>query len=137
MKLAASVVNLVLWVWFFGCIVTYKTKKFVLVEGMGVKSVEFGALCLFSLALALFFAMHAVGKWVLLAVLALWFTVQFFCHWRYTIFGVSQEKLCGYNACFQNTLHLIPASTKRLVPDFYHMVLHLLIAVSAVLTALS
>ena len=137
MKIAASSVNLALWAWFFGCIVTYKTKKFVLVEGMGVKSVEFGALLLFSLALALFFAAHAVGKWVLLAVLALWLTVQFLCHWRYTILGASEEKLRGYNACFQNTLHLIPASKTRLVPDFYHILLHLLIAASAVLTALS
>ncbi len=137
MKIAAAVVNLVLWVWFFGCIVTYKTKKFVLVEGMGVKSVEFGALLLFSTALALFFAAHAVGKWVLFAVLSLWFVVQFLCHWRYTIFGVCEEKLRGYNACFQNTLHLIPASKTRLVPDFYHIVLHVLIAASAILCALS
>ena len=137
MQFDASIVNLVLWAWFFGCIVTYKTKKFVLVEGMGVKSVEYGALLLFSLALALFFAVHAVGKWVLFGVLVLWFTVQFFCHWRYTIFGVSEEKLRSYNACFQNTLHIIPASNTRLVPDFYHIVLHLLIIASAVLTALS
>ena len=137
LNIAASAVNLALLAWFFGCIVTYKTEKFVLVEGMGVKSAEFFMLCLFSTALVLFFAARAVGKWVLLAVLALWLTVQFFCHWRYTIFGVSEQKLRGYNACFQNTLHLFRASKTRLVPDFYHIVLHLLITASAVLTALS
>ena len=50
-----------------------------------------------------------------------------FCHWYYTIFGASEKKLKGYNDCFKNTVRLIPASEIRLIPDLYHMILHLLI----------
>lgn len=53
--------------------------------------------------------------------------VQFFCHWYYTIFGASEKKLRGYNQCFRETIHLLPASETRVVPDLYHIVLHLLL----------
>lgn len=60
-----------------------------------------------------------------------------FCHWYYTIFGASEQKLKGYNECFQGTLRLIPKSDKRLIPDFYHIVLHLLILANGILCLLS
>ena len=62
-----------------------------------------------------------------MGVLLFWFIVQFFCHWYYTIFGASEKKLKGYNDCFRNTVRIIPASKTRLIPDLYHMILHLLI----------
>ena len=77
-------------VWFLGCTITYKTKKFLLVEGMGIKSAEFVMLCLYSIALASFYFLHT-GKWILLGLLVLWAVIQFMCHWRYTIFGVSEK----------------------------------------------
>ena len=60
-----------------------------------------------------------------------------FCHWYYTLFGASEQKLKGYNECFQGTLRLIPKSDKRLIPDFYHIVLHLLILANGILCLLS
>ena len=92
-----------------------------------MKSAEFAMLCLYSLGLAAFYASRPVGKWVLTGILLLWFTVQFFCHWYYTIFGASEKKLRGYNDCFRGTARLFPASETRLVPDLYHIVLHGLI----------
>lgn len=74
-----------------------------------------------------------MGKWWLLAVLAAWLVIQFFSHWYYTLFGASEKKLKGYNACFRNTVHLIPASDTRLIPDLYHMILHPLILWNLVL----
>ena len=117
----------VLWLWFLGCVTTWRFGRILLVEGMGVKSAEFAMLCLYSLGLAAFYAFRPVGKWVLTGILLLWFTVQFFCHWYYTIFGASEKKLRGYNDCFRGTARLFPASETRLVPDLYHIVLHGLI----------
>ena len=121
------VLQAALWIWFFGCIVTYKIHGLILVGGMGVKSAEFLMLCLYSLGLAAFYALLNAGKWILLAVLLLWFIVQFFCHWYYTIFGASPKKLKGYNACLQDTVRLLPVSETRLIPDLYHILLHGLI----------
>ena len=124
--------QIALLIWFLGCICTYKIGEIILVEGMGTKSAEFVMLCLFSSGALSFWCCRLWGKWYFLCVLLLWFTVQFFCHWYYTLFGVSERKLRGYNACFQNTLHLIPASDTRLIPDLYHMILHLLILLNIV-----
>ena len=116
-----------LWVWFLGCTVSYRFGKKYLVEGMGVKSAEFATLCLYTAALVCYHFRYPVGRWILLGVLVLWFVVEFFCHWYFTIFGASEKKLKGYNDCFRNTVRIFPMSEKRLVPDLYHIVQHLLI----------
>ena len=84
-----------LWIWFLGCTTTYRVGRYTLVEGMGFKSAEFATLCAYSAALALDFFLRPAGKWLLLGVLALWFAVEFFCHWYFTIFGASQRQLKG------------------------------------------
>lgn len=121
------------WIWFLGCITTYRVGKHLLVEGMGIKSAEFVMLCLYSIGLLSYHIFPPVGKWILLAILLFWFVVQFFCHWYYTIFGVSEKKLKGYNECFQNTARIFPMSEKQLVPDFYHIILHALILINIIL----
>ena len=121
-----------LWLWFLGCTTTYRLGKHTLVEGMGLKSAEFATLCLYSVGLILYYALRPAGKWILLAVLGLWFVVEFFCHWFYTIFGVSERKLKGYNECFRNTVRVFPMSETRLVPDLYHIVQHMLILLNII-----
>ena len=121
------ILQLVLWIWFFGCITTYRIGKKLLVEGMGIKSAEFIMLCLYSLGLTAYYLLVPAGRWILFGVLVFWFVVQFFCHWYYTLFGASEKKLAGYNDCFRDTVRLFPMSEERLVPDLYHIVLHLLI----------
>ena len=125
--LFVTVLQFVLWIWFLGCVITWKFGKVLLVEGMGVKSAEFIMLCMYSAGVGLFHLMPAVGRWVLLVILLFWIIVQFFCHWYFTIFGASQNKIDGYNHCFEGTVRLFPASDKRLIPDLYHIVLHILI----------
>ena len=127
MKVVTLIAQLVLFLWFFGCICTYKCGKYILVEGMGIKSAEFVMLCLFGSGVVLFWLFPRVGAWFLLAVLLFWLIVQFFCHWYYTLFGASEKKLKGYNDCFRNTVHLIPTSETKLIPDLYHILLHALI----------
>lgn len=94
-------IQVFLWIWFLGCVTTWRFGKVLLVEGMGIKSWEFVMLCLYSIALIAYYYYQPVGKWVLLSILALWFTVQFFCHWHYTLFGVSEKKLKEYNECLK------------------------------------
>lgn len=116
-----------LWIWFLGCTITYRAGKILLVEGMGVRSAEFCMLCVYSAGLAAFYCLQPAGKWILFGILALWFAVEFFCHWYFTIFGAGEKKLKGYNDCFRDTVRIFPMSEKRLIPDLYHMIQHLLI----------
>ena len=121
-----------LWIWFLGCTVTYRIGKSLLVEGMGVKSAEFAVLCLYSAGLAAFHCLQPAGKWILAGILLLWFAVQFMCHWYFTLFGASERKLKGYNESFRGTVRIFPMSDQRLIPDMYHIVLHILILVNIV-----
>ena len=127
------VLQAALWVWFLGCTVTYRIGKKFLVEGMGVRSAEFIMLCVYSAALAVYYCAQPAGKWILFGVLVLWFVVEFFCHWAFTIFGASEGKLKGYNDCFRNTIRIFPMSDQRLIPDLYHIVLHILILINIIL----
>lgn len=127
------IAQITLWIWFLGCTVTYRIGKHLLVEGVGLKSAEFSMLCLYSLGLTAFHCFQPVGRWILFGILVLWFIVQFMCHWYYTIFGASERKLQGYNDCFQGSIRLFPMSDKRLIPDLYHIVLHILILINIVL----
>lgn len=131
--MAATIIfQAILWIWFLGCIITYRFGKYLLVEGMGVKSAEFAMLCMYSFGLIMFYAYRPVGKWLLFAILLLWLAVQFFCHWYYTIFGATESKLKGYNECFKGTVRLFPMSDERLVPDLYHIILHVLILLNII-----
>lgn len=121
-----------LWIWFLGCVTTYRLGKRLLVGGMGVKSAEFCMLCLYSLGLIAYHCLQPAGRWILLGILLLWFTVQFMCHWYFTIFGASERKLQGYNDCFKDTIRLFPMSDKRLIPDLYHILLHVLILLNII-----
>ncbi|HKM33532.1 MAG TPA: hypothetical protein VJY54_02170 [Lachnospiraceae bacterium] len=127
------IMQIILLVWFFGCIVSYKTKKKTLVDGVGIKSAEFFMLCLYSAGIVTYYVIYDIGRWILLGVLVSWFVVQFFCHWCFTIFGASEKKLEGYNKCFRNSVRIIPASETRLIPDLYHIVLHMIILTNIVL----
>lgn len=137
MRIAVILVSCLLWLWFLGAIITWRFGTVLLVEGMGVKSAEFFMLCLFSIAFAAYLLFPPTGQWVLLIVLAFWLVVQFFCHEYFTFFGASPQKLKGYNECFSGTAKLFPAREDRLIPDFYHIVLHLLIAADLILVMIS
>ena len=136
MRIAIIVISCLLWLWFLGCTFTWKFGKVLLVEGMGLKSIEFTALVLFTIGIGGFLLWEPVGKWILLSELTLWLIAQFFSHEYFTIFGVSDWKLKGYNECFAGTFKLFPVSETRLIPDLYHIVLHLLILADLVLTSI-
>lgn len=133
MTIAAAALQIILWIWFLGCVTTWRFGKVLLVEGMGLKSAEFGMLCAYSLGIAAYWLFPVPGKWILFGILLAWLTVQFMCHWYYTIFGAGEAKLKGYNECFRGAVYLIPPSDTRLIPDLYHILLHLLILANLVL----
>ena len=128
----AVILQVFLWIWFLGCTVTYRFGRRLLVGGMGVKSAEFAMLCLYTLGLAAWHFFRPSGKWILFGILLLWLAVQFMCHWYFTIFGASERKLKGYNDCFRDSVRIFPMSEKRLIPDLYHIVLHLLILINLI-----
>ena len=134
MKVLLLIFQLILFIWFIGCITDYKIKKYILVEGMGIKSAEFIMLVLYGTGILLTLIFPKVGYHVVLYILVFWIVIQFFCHWYFTIFGASEKKLKGYNKCFEGTVRIFPSSEKRLVPDFYHIVLHLFIITNIVMT---
>lgn len=136
MRIAIIVISCLLWLWFLGCTFTWKFGKVLLVEGTGLNSIEFAALVLFTIGIGCFLLWEPVGKWIFLVELTLWLVAQFFSHEYFTIFGVSARKLKGYNECFDGTVKLFPVSQTRLIPDLYHIMLHLLIATDLVLVAL-
>ena len=129
----AIIFQVILWIWFLGCTITYRIGKKILVGGVGIKSAEFFMLCLYTIGVIAFHCFQPAGKWILFGILLLWFIVQFMCHWYFTIFGASEKKLQGYNECFRDSIRIIPASDTRLIPDFYHIVLHILILVNIIL----
>ena len=126
-------ISCILWLWFLGCTFSWRFGKIRLVDGMGFKSVEFGFLLLYTGGIVAYLFWESVGTWFLLAELSLWLVVQFFSHEFYTIFGADPQKLKSYNKCFEGTVKMFPISETRLIPDLYHIVLHLLIAADLVL----
>ena len=136
-SIIAYIFEVVLLIWFFGCIVTYRLGNVLLVEGMGIKSAEFGMLVAYIASILLRVVLPQVGNWFVLAVLVVWLVVQYFCHWHFTIFGATPEKIRGYNRCFEGSLCIVPRREDRLIPDFYHIVLHILIALNLVLLCLA
>ena len=68
MRIAAVILQATLWLWFLGCVTTYRFGKILLVEGMGVRSAEFAMLCLYSAGLVAYHCFPA-GRWVLAGIL--------------------------------------------------------------------
>lgn len=134
MQILLFISELILFGWFLGCTTTYKFGKYTLVDGMGFYSAEFTMLVIYGTSLLFAFFYPSIGQLGVLLILLFWIIVQFFCHWYFTIFGASRVKIKGYNDCFRDTIRIFPQSEKKLIPDFYHIVLHTLIVINIVLS---
>ena len=113
---------------FWGCVTTYSIKGKVLVDGMGFRSFEFYWWIILVTILAVFLIFNNVGKWALFIFYLLWFTVLFMNHWRFYLFGATEKKINGYNECFKSTIRVLQASEKRIIPDLYHILLSMVVA---------
>lgn len=123
--------NICLLVWFFFDMFGLSIGSLNLVESAW-KSIDGIWFLTYSILLILFFTKETYGKYLLTAFIILWGIIQFYSHWHYTIFGASQSKIDGYNHFFKNTYHVFPASNTIIVPDLYHIILHILIMFAAI-----
>jgi len=127
--------NAALAVWFFLDMFGFSAGNFVLVEAAW-KDID-GIWYLAYIGLfALFCLKDKIGKYALSGFLLMWLGIQFSSHWYYTIFGASETKIAGYNKFFAATYRIIPASDNIIIPDLYHIVLHIFILLSLIFTAL-
>jgi hypothetical protein len=124
MKKLNKILMILLFIWFTLDITGFKIGSFVLVESPGLMSFDFFWWILLCVCLFLY---HKKQALYLISFLVMWLFVQFSSHWYYTLFGASEKKLAGYNNYFSNTHHIFGMSETTLIPDTYHIVLHLLI----------
>lgn len=125
-KKICIIANGLLFIWFFFDMFGFSIGDFVLVESAW-KDIDGIWYLIFIGLFVLFCIKEKYGKYPLSIFLFLWITMQFTSHWYFTIFGATEAKLSGYNRFYANTWHIIPASDFKLIPDFYHIVLHLII----------
>ncbi|GAA0774224.1 hypothetical protein GCM10008908_23710 [Clostridium subterminale] len=133
MKRNINILLVSLLFWFTLDITGFSLGNFCLVESPGILSFDAAWWVIFVVCSMLFFLKEKQGKYVLSVFLTGWAIVQYFSHWNYTIFGVTERKLSVYNKFFANTYHIIPQSDMVLIPDLYHIILHILLIALLVL----
>lgn len=122
-------VNLLLLGWFFLDMVGVYLKNMYLVTRSWKDDGIF--MIIYVVVLMLFIFKERIGKYILIVWQALWLITQFIFHEWYTIVGGGEEKM----SYFSGSVKLF-FSESRYVPDLYHIILHILIAASLVLTSI-
>jgi len=126
MKRICIISIVILFFWFSMDMTGFSIGGLTLVESAW-NSID-GVIWLIFLGLSILFIFkEKIGKYMLTIFVLLWAVIQFVFHWRYTLFGASEQKIISYNRYFKETYHIIPESDKILIPDLYHIVLFLLI----------
>ncbi len=128
MRKKVLIANIALLLWFALDMTGFSLKEKVLVtQGYQDDGVFF---VVFLLSIILFYSYEKLGKYILNIWLFMWFFIQFYFHWVFTIFGPWE----GKRNYFSNTIKLI-ASDEVYIPDLYHIILHILILASLILTS--
>ncbi|MFN2363990.1 MAG: hypothetical protein ABR596_06805 [Halarsenatibacteraceae bacterium] len=126
MKKISIYTLLLLFIWFSLDMIGFSMGDFILVEAAW-NSID-GVWWIIFLTLSIIFILkEKIGKYLLSVFVLLWAVIQFYSHWYYTLFGASEKTINSYNQYFKETYHIIPSSKEILIPDFYHIVLHILI----------
>lgn len=124
--------NLILLIWFFFDMTGLRIGNFILTEMAWREDGIF--FIIYIACFLLFLFKEKFGKYVLSIWIFLWGITQFFSHWYYTIFGASQSKLNMYNNIYSETYNIVSRSETTIVPDLYHIILHILIVISFLCT---
>ncbi|MCF8308858.1 MAG: hypothetical protein K9I68_07620 [Bacteroidales bacterium] len=66
--------------------------------------------------------------------LTAWAILQWQAHWQAYFFGASSEKINGYNSYFSGTYRLSEVSGQQVIPDMYHTVMGILLAITLLIT---
>ena len=126
MKKISVYTLVILFIWFSLDMTGFSIGDFTLVEPAW-NSIDGVWWIVFLILSILFVLKEKIGKYLLSIFLLLWAAIQFYSHWYYTLFGASEEKIDSYNQYFKETYQIIPSTKEILIPDFYHIVLHILI----------
>ena len=123
MKKKVIILCLILLGWFFLDMtgLTFKT-NYLVTQSFMDDGIFF---IIYLIVFLLFIFKERIGKYLLNIWLFLWFLTQFLSHWYFTITGTGLSKI----EYFKGSIKLID-SNSRYIPDFYHIVLHILILVS-------
>lgn len=125
-KRICIITNGCLLLWFTFCLTGLSFGKYVFVEsawGEIDRTMYFIYLALF----IFFLVKDKYGKYLLTIFCLLWLITQLMFHEYFTLFGASTEKLTQYQSNFFHTVQMFPHPESIIVPDLYHIILHLLI----------
>ncbi len=90
----------------------------------------------FGTALIVLLALYFIVKWAVAVWTSIWFVVQFLCHEWYTIFGKGiMGSLEGKIKCFSGAIKWLEIDG-RYIPDVYHSILHILILMVVITSAI-
>ena len=133
-KRFAIIANIILLVWYLLAMFGVKIGDKYLVEGSFKEEWMFMLIPVITFLLYIF--TKNIGKYIHLVWLCMWFITQFLSHEWYTLFGRGfmgemDKKIAYFSECIQ----LINVDG-RYVPDVYHIVLHILIIITFVVTLL-
>ena len=121
---------IVLFIWFSLILPGVKVGRFVLCGSAikGRSKLEIIMWLVFLLLLPIYVLLPFVGSIAMLVFLLLWLVAQWFFTIQY-IFFPNEHRIKAYNQHFKHSHHIIKPSDKRLVPDTYHIVLFVLLAI--------
>ena len=126
-KKNAIAINILLLLWFMLDMTGLQIGNKVLVSRSWKEDGIF--MLIFISLFILFIFKEKLGKYMLTIWLLMWFVLQFFSHWSFTIadVGIGTDKIKYY----EGTIKIID-TTSRYVPDLYHTVEHILILLAII-----
>lgn len=123
--------NIFLLLWYFLAMIGIKFENKYLVTGSYKEDWIFMIIPL--IAFIIFIIKESIGQYILLLWNSMWIVLQFLSHEWYTIFGSgfmgSTEGKIKY---FKETIKIFNSETVY-IPDAYHIILHILIAITLVI----
>lgn len=126
-KTVPIIANVLLFCWFFLDMTgLYLGNKYLVTAAYKDDGIF---MLIYILVFLLFLFKEKIGKYFLCVWLALWGITQFMSHWYYTIFGGGEGKI----SVFKDAIKLFESDTIY-VPDFYHIILHILIILAFIFT---
>ena len=131
MKKICIVSIALLFIWFSMDMTGFSVGSVTLVEAAW-NSIDGVWWLIFLFLATLFIIKDTIGKYLLTLFIFLWLIIEYFSHWHYTLFGASDKKINAYNQFFSETYHIIPPSNTVVIPDFYHIVLHIFILLTLI-----
>ncbi len=100
----------------------FKIKDFILVDGSCIKGEpqDIPFWIVYAVSVCLFIFAQDIGRWVLLGFFILGAFTMTMTTIRFIIFP-NDKKTKAYNEYFKTSHHIIKPSTKRLIPDTWHL----------------